>query len=69
MSITKTLAKAKMEQIPVKLQLRNGATYDYCKVIKLMGTEIEVNLAKKGYSKIMVNDLVSVEIVKEKQDA
>ena len=48
--------------------LKNGATY-ICRVVKLKGTEIEAHNLRDVYFNVVVNDLVSAEIIKEKEDA
>ena len=68
MYITKTLAKAKMDEYIVKLTLKNEVQH-VVRVMKLMGTEIEAHSLEKGKFNIAVNKIVSAEIIKEKQDA
>lgn len=62
--ITKKLAKAKMENLVVKLNLGNGKVLT-CKVVKLLGTEVEVMVNKVDKRKIVVNTLIGVEFVDE----
>jgi len=68
MYITKTLAKAKMDESIVKLTLKNEVQH-VVRVMKLMGTEIEAHSLEKGKFNIVVNKIVSAEIIKEKEDA
>ena len=62
--ITKKLAKAKMDNLVVRLHFSSGKSLT-CKVVKLLGTEIEVMVSKVERHKIIVNTLNSVEFVDE----
>ena len=68
MYITKTLAKAKMDESIVKLSFPHGFNHS-CRVMKLLGTKVEVYSLEQGTFTVNVNDLVGVDIIKEKQDA
>ena len=62
--ITKKLAKAKMENLAVRLQFRDK-THLICKVVKSLGTEIEVMVNNTERRKILVNSLVGVSFIDE----
>jgi len=62
--ITKNLAKAKMENLVVRLHFRSGKSLT-CKVVKLLGIEIEVMVSKVERRKVIVNTLNRVEFVDE----
>ena len=57
--ITKKLAKAKMENLAVRLRLMDK-THLICKVVKLLGTEIEVMVNNTERRTIRVNSVVGV---------
>ncbi|MDA0912004.1 MAG: hypothetical protein O2809_10715 [Proteobacteria bacterium] len=57
--ITKKLAKAKMENLAVRLRFIDK-THLICKVVKLLGTEIEVMVNNTERRTIQVNSLVGV---------
>jgi hypothetical protein len=62
--ITKNLAKAKMDDSIVRLHFRSGKSLT-CKVVKLLGTEIEVMVSRVEMRKIQVNSVVGVYFVDE----
>ena len=62
--ITKNLAKAKMDDLIVRLHFRSGKSLT-CKVVKLLGTEIEVMVNKVDRRKIVVNTLNGVDFLDE----
>ena len=57
--ITKKLAKAKMENLVVRLRFTDR-THLICKVVKLLGTEIEVMVNTIERRTIQVNSVVGV---------
>jgi hypothetical protein len=57
--ITKKLAKAKMENLAVRLRFIDK-THLICKVVKLLGTEIEVIVNNTERRTIQVNSVVGV---------
>ena len=57
--ITKKLAKAKMENLAVRLRFIDK-THLICKVVKLLGTEIEVMVNNTERRTIQVNSVVGV---------
>ena len=65
--ITEHLAKAKLENLVVRLHFRRGKSLT-CKVVKLLGTEIEVMTNKIERRKIVVNSLASINFVDEHID-
>ena len=62
--ITKKLAKAKMENLVVRLHFRSGKSLT-CKVVRLLGKEIEVMTNKIERRKIVINTLNGVDLVDE----
>lgn len=62
--ITKKLAKAKMENLVVRLRFTDR-THLICKVVKLLGTEIEVMISNTERCTIQVNSVVGVYFVDE----
>ena len=64
LTITEKLIKAKKENLVVKLSIGKNTALT-CKVVKLLGTEVEVMTNNLEWRKIVVNMLNGVDFVDE----